>query len=275
MPWRRLVLWETEKFMSDRRSGLTRHGTRESLSTRLQNLSSASIITVGAILTTFVIVGTLALHQRDPSGDENRWTMPLPTAPLEQPELPVPVPVRPAPTSATPVAVTTAPTAHRPSPPSRKPGRDAPAPVVPAIPEAGSRISLITVGDISRRVRHRNFRLRVDQIGPRSPALDRSDATFVVRSGLADKRCLSLEAVNYPGRFVRHQNFALFLHSREATGLFAADATFCAQPAGPTGVFALRAVNYPDRYLTVRHSVLHLSRVPVGGAQTFRAASGL
>jgi len=198
----------------------------------------------------------------------------LPTGPLQQPALPEPVPVLPAPSSSAPTARAATPAVRRPSPPPRKsePADPAPAPVIPA---AGSRISLVTVGGAGLRVRHRNFQLRLDRIGPRSPALDRSDATFVIRSGLADKRCLSLESVNYPGRFVRHRNFAVFLHPREATGLFTADATFCAQPVGPAGVFVLRSVNYPDRYLTVRDASLRLSRVPAGDALRFRAAAGL
>jgi len=277
MPWRRLVWWETENFMSNWRAGLTRHRIRRSLPARLQNPSNASIIAAGAILTAFVIIGTIALHRIDSSDDGNRWAMPLPTEQLQQPEWPQPVPVLPAPTSTSPVAVTTAPTtsatpsARRPSPPSRRPSPAAPAPVIPA---AGSRISLIPAGQTGLRVRHRDFRLRVDRIGPGSSALERSDATFVVRGGLADRRCLSLESVNFPGRFVRHQNFSLFLHPREPGGGFAADATFCAQPVGPAGSFVLGAVNYPGHRLTVRDSLLRLSRVPAGDAQVFRSAAG-
>jgi hypothetical protein len=274
MPWRRLVLWETENFMSYWPPGLTRHRNRESNPSRTHTISSASIITIGAILTTFVILGTIAVHRNDPP-DESRWTAPVPGGPLQQPVLPQPVPLLPAPASSAPVEVTTAPISRRPSPPPKprpKPSDPAPAPLIPA---AGSRIGLITAGDAGLRVRHRNFQLRVDRIGSGSSALERADATFVVRAGLADGRCLSLEAVNFPGRFVRHQNFALFLHPREASGSFAADATFCARPVGSAGEFVLRAVNYPDRHLTVRDASLRLSRVPIGDAQRFRTAGGL
>jgi hypothetical protein len=256
--------------------GLTRHRTPRSSPERTQTISSASIIAIGAVLTTFVILGTLLLHRDEKSDDANRWTAPLPTAQLEQPVLPQPVPVLPAPSSFTSIAVTTAPTSARPSPPPRRPRPRDPAPTPPRlIPPAGSRIGLVTAGDAGLRVRHRNFQLRLDRIGSNSSALERSDSTFIVRNGLADNRCLSLEAVNFPGRFVRHQNFALFLHPREANGQFAADATFCPQAIGSAGEFALRAQNYTDRYLTIRDSTLRLSRVPVGGAQRFRTAAGL
>ncbi len=261
-------------------SGLTRHRNRQSDPARAHTVSSASIIAIGAVLTTFVIIGTLALHRSDPFADENHWATPLPTGPLLQPEMPEPVPVLPAPSSSAPIAEAKAPAVHRPSPAPRKPDPVAPAPPPapapePLIPAAGSRISLVTAGGSGLRVRHQNFQLRLDRIDPRSPALDRSDATFIVRSGLAGKSCVSLEAVNYPGRFIRHQNFSLVLHPRQASGQFAADATFCAQPVDSGGVFVLRAVNFPDRYLTVRNSALRLSRVPAGDALRFRAAAGL
>jgi hypothetical protein len=275
MPWRRLVWWEIENFMSYWPPGLTRHRNRQSDPARTSALSSASIIAIGAVLTAFVILGTLALHRDDSSAEDYRWTTPLPTDPLIQPALPEPVPVLPAPSSSAPAAVTVAPATHRTSPPPPRRTRPADPTPAPLIPAAGSRISLIPAGDSGLRLRHRDFRLRLDRIGPRSSAVDRADATFVVRSGLADKSCVSLEAVNFPGRFVRHQDFALFLHPRQPSALFAADATFCPQRVGSAGEFVLRAVNYPDRHLAVRDSSVRLSRVPVADAQRFRTAAGL
>jgi hypothetical protein len=130
-------------------------------------------------------------------------------------------------------------------------------------------------GGSDLRLRHRDFQIRVDRIGPGSRRLDRSDATFVVRPGLADQRCLSLEAVNYPGRFVRHQDFRLVLHPRATTSLYASDATFCARPTGDGARFVLRSVNFPDRFLTVRDSAVRLGPVPPGTALVLRSAPGL
>jgi hypothetical protein len=83
----------------------------------------------------------------------------------------------------------------------------------------------------------------------------------VVRSGLADGRCVSFEAVNHPRHFLRHQNFTLRLHSRDGSALFAADATFCPVRGRDGNSLTLRSVNYPDRYLTTGgDSVLRLLR---------------
>jgi hypothetical protein len=78
---------------------------------------------------------------------------------------------------------------------------------------------------------------------------------------VADARCVSLESVNYPGRYLRHQNFAVFLHPGDRGGGFAADATLCPVAVTP-GRIVLRALNYPDRYLVVRDSLLFLDRIP-------------
>jgi hypothetical protein len=113
--------------------------------------------------------------------------------------------------------------------------------------------------------------MRLAPIGPRSPASVRADATFILRRGAADRRCVSLESVNRPGHFMRHRNFAMLLQKSEPSPLFAADTTFCPEAAGPDGDFLLRAVNYPDRSVTAGGPQLMLSRVTPGSAQRFRA----
>ena len=117
--------------------------------------------------------------------------------------------------------------------------------------------------------------MRLAPIGPGSPTFARADATYVQRRGLADEHCISLESVNFPGRFMRHQNFVLLLQPLESSRLFAADATFCPRAVGREADFLLRSVNYPDRCLTSDGRRMLLSRVPAGSAQSFRAAAAL
>ncbi|WP_157432802.1 MULTISPECIES: AbfB domain-containing protein [unclassified Actinoplanes] len=108
----------------------------------------------------------------------------------------------------------------------------------------------LTVADRTGfRVRHRNFLGRLDPIGPGSSVLDRADSSFTVRKGLNDSRCVSLESVNYPGYFLRHQNFVLKLQRRDGSGLFAADATFCPVTIRSGAALALRSSNYPKRFV--------------------------
>ena len=116
-------------------------------------------------------------------------------------------------------------------------------------------------------VRHRDFRGRVDRIGTSSSALDRADARFIVRRGLADDDCVSFESSNYPGRFLRHRNFEIRLDRRDGSGLFDQDATFCAETRG--GAIVLRSHNYPDRFVTESGSLLRLTPASTATATRF------
>lgn len=174
-----------------------------------------------------------------------------------------------APAAVPPGATAPGPPFGRPSWPTRSPA------AVRPVPAPGARVSLVATGTTDVRLRHQNFRMTLTRIGAGSPYFARADATFVVRRGLADADCLSLESVNFPGRFMRHQNFTLVLQPRESSRLFAGDATFCPQKIGPGADFLLRSVNYPGRYLTAAGPRLLLGAVPPGSAQSFRATAGL
>lgn len=128
----------------------------------------------------------------------------------------------------------------------------------------GTRVSLEPADVPGYRVRHRDFVGRIDPIGPASSALARADATFTLRSGLANARCITFEAVNYPGFFLRHQNFAIHLHRNDGSRLFAADATFC-PTTGLAGQYtSFQSYNYPGRYLRHRADKLYLDQASGG-----------
>ncbi|MEV4639735.1 AbfB domain-containing protein [Actinoplanes sp. NPDC049548] len=124
----------------------------------------------------------------------------------------------------------------------------------------GASVGLEPAGLPGFRVRHRDYRARVDRIGADSSALDRADSTFTVRAGLADGSCVSFESVNYPGHFLRHRDSRVWLDGRDGSALYAADATFCPVDGRHPGTVALRSQNYPDRYLSLRRSRLDLGR---------------
>ena len=73
--------------------------------------------------------------------------------------------------------------------------------------------------------RHRGFELHAD---PRNEGdgLLQKDSSFYVRPGNADSACVSFESVNYPGHFLRHAGFRLFLHRTDGSNLFNLDSTF-------------------------------------------------
>jgi hypothetical protein len=136
-------------------------------------------------------------------------------------------------------------------------------------------VSLLAAGSTGLRLRHQDFRMRLTTIGPDSTSFARADASFIVHRGLADARCISLESVNYPGWFMRHQKFVLRLQPRQSSPLYRADATFCPQAVGRDADFRLRSVNFPDHFLTVRDAQVFLSPVPATAAQRFHAAPAL
>jgi hypothetical protein len=226
-----------------------------------------------AVLAVVAAAGAVALAQ----GPDGRpqvavpGTVVLPSVPQLSavPFLPLPPTETVAATTAPPTPPPTAPAvtssrvrlpAPRPSAPPL-PQQPPPARVPPRQLTVGATVGLQPVGRDVERLRHRHFVGRIDRIGHSASATDRADARFVVRPGLADGRCVSLESVNYPRHYLRHQNFTLRLHPWDHGGLYAADATFCPVRGRDGGSLTLRSVNYPDRYLAAGgDSVVRLLR---------------
>jgi hypothetical protein len=85
-------------------------------------------------------------------------------------------------------------------------------------------------------LRHQNFRINLAEFNPpifgpdsrpETPeeALLRNDVTFMERNGLANSGFISFESVNFPGLFIRHRDFHLFLE-QPVSDLDKQDATF-------------------------------------------------
>ena len=79
-------------------------------------------------------------------------------------------------------------------------------------------------------LRHQGFRLKLHENNPPLGAVPDQlllrDATFHRRPGLADAGAASFESVNFPGHFLRHRDFELWLDRADGSPLFRADATF-------------------------------------------------
>lgn len=96
-------------------------------------------------------------------------------------------------------------------------------------------------------IRHRSYRGEVTPVGT---PLDRQDATFRMVAGLADSDWVSLESVNYPGHYLRHQNFEFYLHQASDDQLFKEDATFRIVPGMAHADFVtLESYNHPGHYI--------------------------
>lgn len=74
----------------------------------------------------------------------------------------------------------------------------------------------------------------------------KADSTWIVRPGLANSNCISLESADASGRYLRHYAFELFLEPTDGTTQFAADATFCPQPGNSGTGYSLQSVNFPS-----------------------------
>jgi hypothetical protein len=138
-----------------------------------------------------------------------------------------------------PTAATTTRGAH-PSPTTRKPRPPAAPSLTP-----GSVVSLEVEGRSGLRIRHQNFTVRVDKLTSASSPGDRADARFTVRRGLASGGCLSFEAVNHPGYYLRHRVYDMILDRRDRSTLFDQESTFCARPTRDGKAFTL-VTFYPD-----------------------------
>lgn len=94
-------------------------------------------------------------------------------------------------------------------------------------------------------LRHRNFVAHLDpEVTPRT------DSQFVIVPGLADPQAVSIELVNFPGFFMRHQNNAIVFTPDDNTDAFKAAATWWLRPglADDAGV-SFEAYSQPDHYV--------------------------
>ncbi|WP_406837040.1 alpha-L-arabinofuranosidase B [Streptomyces sp. AHU1] len=138
---------------------------------------------------------------------------------------------------------------------------------------AGSEISLraTTPCCTADYVRHQNDAAVVSAVTSGSPALDKGDATWIVRRGLADGSCYSFESRNYPGDFLRHFDYRLYRQPMTGTTQFRQDATFCAQTGKSGTGTSFASYNYPTRYL--RHYNHNVYIASDGGSNAFDSAT--
>jgi len=105
-------------------------------------------------------------------------------------------------------------------------------------------------------IRHRGL---LADITPIESNLDKADATFRAKPGLAFSGCVSFESINFPGFYLRHQEFRVKLQENDNTPLFKADATFCIQPSlnpNTPSLVSFRSYNLPNHYIRHRNSQL-------------------
>jgi hypothetical protein len=132
------------------------------------------------------------------------------------------------------------------------------------------RVSLRSLAYPDKFIRHGNYLGYVTSI---IDAQGGWDASFRLLPGLAG-RCTSFEAMNFPGYFLRHQNFRLKLAPKDNSQLFNDDATFCIiQGLGNPGDSSMESVNFPGYFITLDQDFALWVRQPDGSEQFRRNAT--
>ncbi|KAB8199924.1 Arabinosidase B [Aspergillus parasiticus] len=137
----------------------------------------------------------------------------------------------------------------------------------------GSSISLrvTTAGYTTRYLAHSGSTVNTQVVSSTSTTALKQQASWTVRTGLANSACFSFDSVDTPGSYIRHYNFALLLNASDGTKQFYEDATFCPQ-AGLNGQGnSIRSWSYPTRYFRHFENVLYVASN--GGVQTFDATT--
>jgi YVTN family beta-propeller protein len=107
---------------------------------------------------------------------------------------------------------------------------------------------------------------------PGTPSNDQWSSTrFIVRAGLADANCVSLEFAARPGQWLRHQGFRLRLSPNDNSDLFRNDATFCPEPGLAGHSVSLRSRNFPTYLLRSRNGELWID--PEAADAQFRSSA--
>ncbi|HET9141307.1 family 43 glycosylhydrolase [Actinophytocola sp.] len=121
-------------------------------------------------------------------------------------------------------------------------------------------------GTADRFVRHFNFRARID---PNVTTL--ADSQFRIVPGLSGGGTISLESANFPGYFLRHRNFEVWLDRGDGSTQFRADASFIrrAGVADAAGV-SFESANLAGRFIRQSAALLYVQPVDNAADATFQ-----
>jgi hypothetical protein len=125
----------------------------------------------------------------------------------------------------------------------------------------GSEISLqaTTACCTGNYIRDKNGAAVIAPVTASSAERDRADSTWIVRRGLADHSCISLESRDNPGRFLRRRQFSLQVQPFDGSAQNRSDATFCVQ-AGQSGKGnSFSSQQFPTKYLRHYNGKLYIA----------------
>jgi hypothetical protein len=137
----------------------------------------------------------------------------------------------------------------------------------------GSSISLraTTSCCTTRYLAHTGTAVNTQVVTSSSATTLKQQASWTVRSGLANGGCFSFESKDTAGSYLRHNNFVLLVNANDGTKGFKEDATFCPQSGLNGQGNSIRAFNYPTRYFRHYDNAGYIGSN--GGVHTFDAAA--
>jgi hypothetical protein len=138
---------------------------------------------------------------------------------------------------------------------------------------AGSSISLqaTTSGYTTYYIAHTGTTINTQVVSSSSTTALKQQASWTVRTGLANSACFSFESKDTAGSYIRHYNFGLLLAANDGTKQFHEDATFCPQTGLNGKGSTIRSWSYPTRFFRHYSNVLYIASN--GGVHTFDAAT--
>ena len=125
------------------------------------------------------------------------------------------------------------------------------------VPDGATPVRLRSHDQASSYIRHYDYRARIE---PNVANL--ADSQFRIVTGLAGGGSVSLESTNFPGYYLRHRGYALYVEKNDGSALFGGDASFRRQSglADSTGI-SLESQNFPGRHVRHRDGLLYMEAV--------------
>ncbi|MDC0713169.1 family 43 glycosylhydrolase [Stigmatella sp. ncwal1] len=106
-------------------------------------------------------------------------------------------------------------------------------------------------------IRHWEFRGKLEE-----NVTNLADSQFRLVPGLAASGAVSLESANYPGYYLRHKNFEVWVEKSDGSTSFKNDASFYRRTGlADSGGLSFESYNYPGRYLRHSNFLLYVQAV--------------
>lgn len=88
------------------------------------------------------------------------------------------------------------------------------------------------------------------------------DCVFKIVSGLADQNCISFESKNFPGFYLKNENFKIVLKPFDGSNDFKENATFKKVPGlADENLTSFQSFKYPDRYIRHKNYILQVDEI--------------